>query len=214
MHFVFCSYYTKGVAKTWATFDLETIAWQDGFKLIGGIDEVGRGAVAGPVTLGLVVLPKTFKEPVVDSKLLSFKQRESKAKIIRELAIICEVEHVESDYIDQYGIIAAQAEAVRRIWSRLVDRPHRIFLDGPYDFTDLDVPVQTIIKGDQISTSIAAASIVAKCERDSLMRDQALSYPGYGFESNVGYGTAKQLQALKQLGPTPIHRRSYLKKYL
>lgn len=200
----------------WATFDYEQKARGAGFGIIAGIDEVGRGAVAGPVTVGLVVLPDDFHVPVTDSKLLSPAQRAEKAALIREAAVICEVMHIEADFIDRHGIIAAQREAVQRIWEQIDPLPSYVLLDGRHDFTGLGgaARVQTIIRGDQKSVSIAAASIVAKHARDELMRRHALMYPEYGFEIHVGYGTRAHLEALQRHGPSPLHRRTFLQKYL
>ncbi len=200
----------------WATFDLEQKAREAGFGIIAGIDEVGRGAVAGPVSVGLVVLPEDFNVLVTDSKLLSPTQRAEKAALIAETALVCEVMHIEADYIDTHGIIAAQREAIQRMWELVDPLPTYVLLDGRHDFTGLGnaAYVQTIVRGDQKSVSIAAASIVAKHARDELMRRHALMYPEYGFEMHVGYGTRAHFAALQRHGPCPLHRRSFLRNYI
>ena len=200
----------------WATYEYEQKAREAGFGIIAGIDEVGRGAVAGPVSVGLVVLPEDFQIPVTDSKLLSPKQRAEKAALIAQAAIVCEVMHVEAKYIDQHGIMAAQREAVQRLWSIIDPVPSYVLLDGRHDFTGLGsaAQVETIVRGDQASVSIAAASIVAKHARDELMREHALMYPEYGFEMHVGYGTPNHVAAIGRHGISPLHRRSFLQKYI
>lgn len=216
LHFVFCSYYTEYMRGEWATFEYEQKAREAGYGNIAGIDEVGRGAVAGPVSVGLVVLPEDFQIPVTDSKLLSPKQRAEKAALIVQAAIVCEVMHIEAKYIDQHGIMAAQRQAVQRIWEMVDPLPAYVLLDGRYDFTGLGgaARVETIVHGDRASVSIAAASIVAKHARDELMRRYALMYPEYGFEMHVGYGTPNHLAAIRRHGLSPLHRRSFLQKYI
>ena len=201
------------MARIWATFEREQLARTEGFGVVAGIDEVGRGALAGPVTLGLVVLPDDFMEPVVDSKLLSSAQRAEKAAIIKEHAIVCEVMHIDADYIDEHGIMAAQREAGRRLVELMDPRPDLLLLDGSHDYLKAEVPVQTIVRGDQVSASIAAASIVAKHARDQLMRELENMYPEYGFAMHVGYGTARHRAALMRHGPSPIHRMTFLKNF-
>lgn len=201
------------MARTWATFEREQLARTEGFGVVAGIDEVGRGALAGPVTLGLVVLPDDFAEPVVDSKLLSSAQRADKAAIIKEHAIVCEVMHIEAEYIDEHGIMTAQREAGRRLVELMDPRPDLLLLDGSHDYLQAEVPVQTIVRGDQVSASIAAASIVAKHARDQLMREMENIYPEYGFAMHVGYGTARHRAALMRHGPSPIHRMTFLKNF-
>ncbi len=200
--------------KSWATFEIEGRARSRGLERIAGIDEVGRGALAGPVTVGLVVLPPDFTEPVVDSKLLSSQQRADKAAIIQEYALICKVMHVEPDYIDGHGITAAQAEAGRLLLESLDPLPEIILLDGRHNYLKCDVPVEMIVRGDQVSASIAAASIVAKHARDTLMREMDDMYPEYGFGMHVGYGTERHRMALKRHGPSVIHRRTFITKII
>ena len=202
------------MVRHYATQEYENLARDQGYSLIAGIDEVGRGALAGPVSIGVVVLPEDFSEPVVDSKLLSASQREEKAFFIRQAALVCEVVHVESGYIDAYGIVEALREAARRAWAVVDPVPDIILLDGRHNYIDLDIPVRTIVRGDQVSASIAAASLVAKVARDELMHEQALVYPEYGFETHVGYGVPRHLTALKRHGPIALHRESFITRLL
>lgn len=199
------------MARTWATHEVEEAARIEGFALVAGVDEVGRGPLAGPVSLGLVILPENFSEPVVDSKLLSAKQREEKAIVIRASAISWVVAHIAPEYIDRHGLTASLTAAGRQAWSQIELTPDVVYLDGRHNYLRYDVPVRTLVKGDQVCASIAAASILAKVERDSYMREQALIYPEYGFETHVGYGTPRHLAALRKHGFTPLHRRSFMK---
>lgn len=198
----------------WATLSEEKAAIGRGHQLIAGIDEVGRGALAGPVTIGLVILPVDFNLEVTDSKLLSPKLRLIKAKAIRDQAIVCQVEHIEAGFIDSFGIVAAMRQAAQQAWDNLLIKPDLILLDGPHNYLDLPVSVKTIIRGDQISASIAAASIVAKVARDEMLQDLSTDYPEYGFASHVGYGTPFHRSALQKHGPTDQHRLTFLTKIL
>lgn len=200
--------------KNWATLDVEHAVRSEGFSCVAGIDEVGRGSLAGPVTIGLVVLPDEWDIPVADSKILSPKRRAETAKLIHESALVCEVMHVEAEFIDSEGIVGALCEAGQRIWELLDPTPDLVLLDGSYNYLTCPVPVRTIVQGDRISASIAAASIVAKEARDELMRNYATMYPEYGFESHVGYGTVVHRQAIERYGPTDLHRRSFLRNIL
>lgn len=198
----------------WATLDVERAVRDEGFSCVAGIDEVGRGSLAGPVTIGLVVLPDDWHIPVTDSKLLSPMQRAGLAKQIRAGAVLCEVMHVEPEFIDTEGIVGALREAGRRVWDLCDPVPDMVLLDGLHDYLDYAVPVRTIVRGDQVSASIAAASIVAKEARDELMREHAVMYPEYGFDSHVGYGTAAHRTAIERHGPTVLHRRTFLRNIL
>lgn len=202
------------MVKVYAHSDFEDSARAEGYRLVAGIDEVGRGAVAGPVSLGMVILPVKFTEPVVDSKQLSPKVRTQKAQIIFDQAVFSQVVHIEAAYIDSHGIMSALREAGRQIIDQAVVKPDLILLDGSYNFLDSTIPVRTIVRGDQISVSIAAASIIAKCSRDSLMQEYAHQYPNYGFDTHVGYGTSNHRVAVQAHGLTPIHRKSFLKGWV
>jgi ribonuclease HII len=189
---------------------MEEAARLEGFAVVAGMDEVGRGPLAGPISVGLVILPEGFAEPVVDSKLLSAKQRAQKAIAIRAGAEWFAVEHIAPDFIDKHGVTASLQEAARLLLARLDVAPNLVLLDGKHNFLRDIVSARTVIKGDMVCASIAAASILAKEERDELMRAYALEYPEYGFETHVGYGTPRHIAALKKYGSTPIHRKSFL----
>jgi ribonuclease HII len=193
---------------------MEEAARLDGFAVVAGMDEVGRGPLAGPMTVGLVVLPNGFAEPVVDSKLLSGKQRAEKASIIRAEAEWFCVEHVDPDFIDENGVTASLQEAARRILKRAKLKPDMVLVDGKHNFIADIITSRAVVKGDLLCASIAAASIIAKEERDELMREYALQYPEYGFDTHVGYGTPRHIAALRKHGVTSLHRRSFLGKIL
>ncbi len=183
-------------------------------EYICGIDEVGRGPFAGPVMAGAVILPKDEEILYLnDSKKLSAKKRDELYDIICEKAVAWSVARVEPERIDEINILQATFEAMREAVSKLAVRPDILLVDAVH-IPDLDIPQESIVKGDAKSVSIAAASIVAKVTRDRIMEEYAGKYPGYGFEKNMGYGTAEHRQALKELGPTPIHRRSFIHNYV
>jgi len=183
-------------------------------EYICGIDEVGRGPFAGPVMAGAVILSKDEEILYLnDSKKLSAKKRDELYDIICEKAVAWSVARVEPERIDEINILQATFEAMREAVSKLAVRPDILLVDAVH-IPDLDIPQESIVKGDAKSVSIAAASIVAKVTRDRIMEEYAGKYPGYGFEKNMGYGTAEHRQALKELGPTPIHRRSFIHNYV
>lgn len=202
------------MARTWATHKMEEAARLEGFAVVAGMDEVGRGPLAGPISVGLVVLPGGIAEPVVDSKLLSAKQRTEKAIVIRASADFFIVEHIGPEFIDARGVTESLQAAVRKILQKNDKAPDLILLDGKHNFLQDITSARTVIKGDMVCASIAAASILAKVERDELMREYALQYPEYGFETNMGYGTPKHIASIREYGITPIHRRSFLRKIL
>ena len=182
--------------------------------LICGIDEVGRGPFAGPVVAGAVILPKDH--PILylnDSKKLSEKKREQLYDVIMEEAVAVGIGMASPARIDEINILQATYEAMRKAIENLNVMPDVLLNDA---VTIPGVPMRQvpIIKGDAKSVSIAAASIVAKVTRDRLMVEYDEILPGYGFARNKGYGTKEHIEALKELGPTPIHRRSFIKKYV
>ncbi|MFW6174447.1 MAG: ribonuclease HII [Chloroflexota bacterium] len=184
-----------------------------GLTRIAGVDEVGRGPLAGPVLAAAVVLPEALPpdglELLRDSKQLSAGQRERAAEYIREHAVTCGFALTDAAEIDALGIVPATRQAMKRALSGLVEVPDHVLVDAVH-IPDLSVPQESLIKGDSVCRSIAAASIIAKVERDRLMAEQYDGeHPGYGFASHKGYGTARHLAALTRLGPTPIHRRSF-----
>jgi ribonuclease HII len=180
-----------------------------GIAVVAGIDEVGRGALAGPVTACAVVLAADCRiEGLDDSKRLPPDVRARIADVVRTTAIGCVVAHAGPDEIDRYGI----GHATRLAWQRaldglLLDVGH-VLVDGN-DPGALGVPSTAVVRGDSSEACIAAASVVAKVERDTLMEAWATTYPEYGFEANRGYGTAEHLAAIVRCGPSPIHRRSF-----
>ena len=183
-------------------------------RYICGIDEVGRGPFAGPVMAGAVILPKDCEILYLnDSKKLSPKKREALYLEICEKAVSYATARVEPQRIDEINILQATLEAMREAIKKLTVRPDIILVDAVH-IPGIDIPQEDIVKGDAKSVSIAAASIVAKVTRDHVMEEYANEYPGYGFERNMGYGTAEHREALKKLGATPIHRRTFIHSYI
>ena len=183
-------------------------------EYICGVDEVGRGPFAGPVMAGAVILPKDCEILYLnDSKKLSYKKREALFDEIREKAVSYFVARVEPSRIDEINILQATYEAMREAINNLSVRPDIILVDA-VNIPGIDIRQESIIKGDAKSVSIAAASIIAKVTRDRVMEEYAKEYPGYGFERNMGYGTAEHRAALKEMGATPIHRRSFIHNYI
>ena len=181
---------------------------------ICGIDEVGRGPLAGPVTACAVVLPKDCHILYInDSKKLSEKRRELLYEEIMEKAISVGIGIVSNGVIDEINILQATYEAMRQAIGKLTVTPDILFNDA-VTIPEVDIPQLPIIKGDAKSMSIAAASIIAKVTRDQLMADMDQLYPGYHFAKNKGYGTKEHIAALKELGPCPIHRRTFIKNFL
>lgn len=181
---------------------------------ICGIDEVGRGPLAGPVVAGAVILPKDCDILYInDSKKLSEKKREELYDVIMEKAVATGIGLVSNERIDEINILQATYEAMRMAISKLEVKPD-ILLNDAVTIPGVDIRQVPIIKGDAKSISIGAASIIAKVTRDRLMVEYGELFPGYGFESNKGYGSAAHIAALKELGPTPIHRRSFIKNFV
>lgn len=181
---------------------------------ICGIDEVGRGPFAGPVMACAVILPKDARIMYInDSKKLSEKRREALYDRIMEEAIAVGIGAVPPERIDEINILQATYQAMRQAVEALSVRPTLLLVDAVH-IPDIEIPQVSIVKGDAKSQSIAAASIVAKVTRDRLMVTYDEMMPEYGFASNKGYGTAAHIEALKKYGPTPIHRRSFIKKYI
>lgn len=178
-----------------------------------GIDEVGRGPLAGPVVAGAVILPEDCEILYLnDSKKLSEKKRELLYDEIMEKAIAVGIGAVSPERIDEINILQATYEAMRIAISRLSVRPDQLLNDA-VTIPQVDIPQVPIIKGDAKSVSIAAASIIAKVTRDRMMVQYEDLYPGYEFASNKGYGSARHIAALKEIGPCPIHRRSFIKNF-
>lgn len=182
--------------------------------LICGIDEVGRGPLAGPVVAGAVILPKDEQILYLnDSKKLSEKKREELYDVIMEKAVATGIGIIGPARIDEINILQATYEAMRMAIGNLQVQPG-ILLNDAVTIPQVTIPQVPIIKGDAKSVSIAAASILAKVTRDRLMVEYDKVLPGYDFAGNKGYGSAAHIEALKKLGPTPIHRRSFIKNFL
>ena len=184
------------------------------YEAVCGIDEAGRGPFAGPVAAAAVILPKDH--PILylnDSKKLSEKKREELYGVIMEQAEAVGVGIAGPERIDEINILQASYEAMRMAIAKLAIKPD-ILLNDAVTIPGVEIRQVPIIKGDAKSVSIAAASIIAKVTRDRLMREYDSIYPGYGFASNKGYGTKAHIEALKERGPAPIHRRSFIGKYI
>ncbi len=188
-------------------FDL--VFREEGFSLLAGVDEAGRGCLAGPVVAAAVVLSLDGPLPGVrDSKTISPQEREELFELIKEEALAWAVGVVSWKAIDMVNIYQAAAEAMRRAVRSLEARPQLILVDG-MNLKGLEIPTVRVIKGDDKSLSIAAASIVAKVVRDRLMVGYHRLYPQYGFDSHKGYATREHREALRLYGPCPIHRRTF-----
>ncbi len=186
---------------------------EKGCKYICGVDEVGRGPLAGPVVCAAVIMPlDDIIEGVDDSKKLTAKKREILSEKILEKAIACHICRVEPQIIDEINILQATRLCMKNAVEGLDIAPDFVLTDGNMTL-DISVPQRSIVKGDALSYSIGAASIVAKVYRDKIMHDLAQTYPQYGFESNVGYGSKKHIEAIAAHGLTPVHRRSFTKRW-
>ena len=184
-----------------------------GLNVICGVDEAGRGPLAGPVCAAAVILPKHLQIPgLTDSKKLSDKKRRELFPIIQEQAVAYGIGLASEAEIDEINILQATFLAMGRALSQLSIRPEIALIDGNRE-TDFGLPVKTVVKGDSLSANIAAASILAKVTRDTMMVELAEQYPEYGFEIHKGYGTKAHYEALRTYGPCPIHRKSFLKKF-
>ena len=197
------------VSMTGPDFKNEMSLRTQGIWPVAGVDEVGRGPLAGPVTAAAVILdPHNLPKGIDDSKALSAKQREILFDQIMESALAISVSSVTAAEIDIINIRQASLTAMARAISGLSIKPALALIDGR-DTPAIDCPARTIIKGDALVLSIAAASIIAKVSRDAMMRKLSLLYPQYGFDTNAGYGVKRHIEALKIFGATPIHRQSF-----
>lgn len=189
------------------------------FSYLAGVDEVGRGPLAGPIVAASVILNLDYKNEkdiiigIKDSKKLSQKLREELSEIIKDKAIAYNIAVLDNKEIDKKGIGFCNNEVLKQASLNLKTQPNIILSDG-YAVKGMDIDNEFVIKGDAKSASIACASIIAKVYRDKLMYQYADIYPKYGFESNVGYGTQEHIEALKKFGPTPIHRKSFIKNII
>ncbi|MDE6373555.1 MAG: ribonuclease HII [Clostridia bacterium] len=186
---------------------------EKGCKYICGVDEVGRGPLAGPVVCAAVIMPLDgLIEGVDDSKKLSKKKRETLSEKILEKAIACRICRVEPQIIDEINILQATRLCMKNAVEGLEIQPDFVLTDGNMTL-DISLPQRSLIKGDALSYSIGAASIVAKVYRDRIMEEYAEAYPQYGFKTNAGYGSAAHIEAIKKYGLTPVHRRSFTTKW-
>lgn len=184
------------------------------YNLICGVDEVGRGPLAGPVVAGAVILPKDCRILYInDSKKLSAKKREELYDVINEEAVAVGIGMATQNVIDEINILNATYEAMRKAIAGLSRSPDLLLVDA-VRIPDMDIRQVPIVQGDAKSISIGAASIVAKVFRDRMMVQYDEIYPGYGFARNKGYGSKEHIEALKRLGPCPIHRRSFITSFI
>ena len=183
--------------------------WDKGIIYIAGVDEAGRGPLAGPVVASAVIFaPGKLIEGVNDSKKLSEKKRETLFHLIHQQAVAVGIGIVSHDVIDRINILQASFLAMNKAIELLRIRPQQLLVDGNF-FRHETFPVENIIKGDALSHSIAAASIIAKVTRDALMKELHDQYPEYGFSKHKGYGTKAHIEAIRKHGYSPIHRRSF-----
>lgn len=186
-----------------------------GMKYVCGIDEAGRGPLAGPVVVASVILPEnSMIEGVNDSKKISESKREKLYDIILEEAISYGIGIIYQDEIDEINILQATKKGLHEAVANMDVKPNVILVDALTGIDTLGIPYKSIIKGDAKSYSIGAASIIAKVTRDRIMREWDKIYPEYGFAGHKGYGTAKHIEAIKEYGLTPIHRRSFCKNFI
>ena len=192
--------------------EFENAAYDKGYKLVCGVDEAGRGPLAGPVCAAAVILPKgTVIDGVNDSKKLTEKKREKLFDVITEKALAYSIAYASVEEIEQINILNAAMLAMKRAVEGLKIAPDYALIDGNKT-PEISIDCEAIVKGDALSASVAAASILAKVSRDRLMLEYAEKYPQYGFEKHKGYGTKLHTDAILQYGETPIHRPSFLKK--
>lgn len=194
-------------------WEIEDGFFDQGLEIICGVDEAGRGPLAGPVCAAAVILPKYLEIPgLTDSKKLSDKRRRELFPEIQRQALAYGIGFASEKEIDEINILQATFLAMERALAQLSIPPELALIDGNRE-KDFGLPVKTVIKGDSLSANIAAASILAKVSRDDLMLEMAREYPQYGFEVHKGYGTKAHYDALRMYGPCPIHRQTFLKKF-
>lgn len=194
-------------------WEIENSLYANGFEVICGVDEAGRGPLAGPVCAAAVILPKGLEIPgLTDSKKLTDKKRRELFPVIKEQALAYGIGLASHEEIDEINILQATYLAMERALSQLSVGPDIALIDGNRA-KDFGLPVRTVVKGDSLSANIAAASVLAKVTRDDLMLELAEQYPEYGFEVHKGYGTKAHYEALRRHGASAIHRRTFLKKF-
>ena len=205
----------KELERLTALKKFEKELYNKGFDKICGIDEAGRGPLAGPVVVAGVIMPQdSMIEGVNDSKKVSEKKREKLYDLIIEEAISYSVAIIGQDVIDDINILNATKKGVEEVVKGLDVKPDLIIVDALTHINTQGIPYDSIIKGDAKCYNIAAASILAKVTRDRIMRQWDEIYPQYGFSSHKGYGTAKHIQAIKEYGPCPIHRNTFIKHFV
>ena len=194
-------------------WEIENSLRAEGYKVICGVDEAGRGPLAGPVCAAAVILPDGLEIPgLTDSKKLTDKKRRELFPIIKEHALAYGIAFASHDEIDEINILQATYLAMERALAQLSVKPDIAMIDGNRA-KDFGLPVRTVIKGDSLSANIAAASGLAKVSRDDLMLELAKEYPAYGFEVHKGYGTKAHYEGLCEHGASPVHRMTFLKKF-
>ena len=194
-------------------WEIENSCYCEEIQVICGVDEAGRGPLAGPVCAAAVILPKDLELPgLTDSKKLTDKKRRELFPLIQEQAIAYGIGLATEQEIDEINILQATFLAMQRALDQLAVKPDLALIDGNRQ-KDFGLPVKTVVKGDSLSANIAAASILAKVTRDNLMVEMAETYPQYGFEIHKGYGTKAHYAALREHGASPIHRMTFLKKF-
>ena len=194
-------------------WEIENSFLSEEIRVICGVDEAGRGPLAGPVCAAAVILPANLEIPgLTDSKKLTDKKRRELYPVIKERAIAYGIGFSSEQEIDEINILQATFLAMQRAIDQLAVKPDLALIDGNRQ-KDFGVPAKTVVKGDSLSASIAAASILAKVTRDDLMLEQAEMYPQYKFDIHKGYGTKAHYEALREFGPCPIHRMTFLKKF-
>lgn len=201
------------MSETVDLWKIENEHFRQGTKLICGIDEAGRGPLAGPVCAAAVILPPELQiDGLNDSKKLTDKKRRTLFDVIKRTAVAYSISLIDEKTIDEINILQATFCAMREAVSGLSVQPDLVLVDGNQD-PKLGLPTLTVVKGDAKSSNIAAASILAKVTRDLFMEEAAKKYPNYGFEIHKGYGTKKHYEALRLFGPSEIHRMSFLQKF-
>ena len=194
-------------------WEIETSVRSEGYEIICGVDEAGRGPLAGPVCAAAVILPMGLEIPgLTDSKKLTDKKRRELFPVIKEQAVAYGIGFASHEEIDEINILQATYLAMERALAQLSVKPDIALIDGNRE-KDFGLPVRTVVKGDSLSMNIAAASILAKVTRDDLMLELAEKYPEYGFEVHKGYGTKAHYEALRAHGASAIHRMTFLKKF-
>jgi ribonuclease HII len=206
---IFVTDLNKEIIRLSRLYDMERNLRQKGHVLIAGVDEAGRGPLAGPVVAGAVILePDTTIIDLKDSKLLSEKKREAVYKEVIKVAVSYAFDVVDQEYIDEHNILNATLHAMKRAVEKLGAKPDFILVDA-LKIPGIDIPQQAVIHGDNLCACIAAASVIAKVERDRIMKGYDKIYPQYGFSRNKGYGTKEHVNSIKKYGFCPIHRKSF-----